>query len=61
MMGRNFSRKHASDVETAQETIIPLSSAAVMPKRTDRESQKLTVQANMQQDHFIDDLSDKRT
>lgn len=61
MMGRNFSRKHASDVETARETIIQFSSAAGVPKRTDRESRKMTVQANMQQDRIFDDLADKRT
>ncbi|NLH97690.1 MAG: hypothetical protein GX477_10215 [Clostridiaceae bacterium] len=58
-MGRSFSGKQAADVETARETFIPLIAAGV-PKRTDRESRKLSVQANLHDHHLIDGMSDKR-
>jgi hypothetical protein len=60
MMGRNFSGKHTSDVETARETFIPAAPGSGMPKRTDRKTQKLTVQANMCHDGQSDDIAEKK-
>jgi|LFRM01.1.fsa_nt_gb hypothetical protein len=59
-MGRSFSRKHSSDVETARETFIPAAPGSSMPRRTDRETQRLMVQANICHDGQNDDIAEKK-
>ncbi|HPV02272.1 MAG TPA: hypothetical protein PK127_07330 [Clostridiales bacterium] len=59
-MGRIFSRKHACDVETAREALIPPGAVSGGPMRTDRESQKVTAESNIRYDHTTDDIADKR-
>ena len=58
-MGRNYSRKHVSDLETAHETVITVNSCSIIPCRTGKESQSITVQAGMYHDVQIDDTREK--
>ena len=58
-MARNCSRKHVSDVEAAQETLVPLSTGGIMNKRIGRKSGKITVQANIHDDEPSDDIGKK--
>jgi len=60
MMGRNYSRKHVSDLETAHETVIAVNSCSIIPCRTGKESQSITVQAGMYHDVQIDDTTEKK-
>ena len=51
-MGRSFSGKQAADVETAGN--FHSADRSRSPKRTDRESRKLSVHANLHDHHLID-------
>ena len=58
-MGRNYSRKHVSDLETAHETVITVNSCH-HPPQDRQESQSITVQAGMYHDVQIDDTTEKK-